>query len=562
MLLRHTAVGILCIFCACGPKTAAEPLPTRTYNLATYDPPTDGKADATAALAACFRDAAKTGGTVVIPPGDYALAGKAPIALASRLDVIAAGARFHLPEKLGDRARVDCFVGRDLVDFRWTGGAFLGHCFDLRAEANAWEPNVGTRGIVVTTSAGGVTDRLAFRDIASDHLAGAAITVTGALKAGSESEVTTFAENVTVESCNLIDTGKFMWDYGFLWQILLWPEDFTKAERTLAEKYFDHSLIRDSIRMADGDDRVYFGNAKRPVPISRGDGPGDMVCFYGDKLPDNVVRGKGYYVVESHPDHIKIAEKFRGEPIRFAGSAGPAAKMIADLQRAFGGLYAPLGSAPGKGAFDLVGCRGVRVTGCRISALGDAMHIQRSRNVVFANNQILGARMGAFFLAEFCKNAVITGNTVDGTNGSRVVSVEKSCEDVVIVGNTFRGGGRGSWINQPKNLVIAGNIFVNNTTKCEHDPKRGRRTWKTGDYESYAELYVTTYEAGGRYDSVIVRDNIFDVGKEASAALSFAKNGSRIVVTGNILKGPVRTIQVDDGCKDVVVEKNLHAAQK
>lgn len=40
--------------------------------------------------------------------------------------------------------------------------------------------------------------------------------------------------------------------------------------------------------------------------------------------------------------------------------------------------------------------------------------------------------MGAFFLAEFCKTRGSAGNTVDGTNGSRVISVEKSCEDVVI----------------------------------------------------------------------------------------------------------------------------------
>ncbi len=51
------------------------------------------------------------------------------------------------------------------------------------------------------------------------------------------------------------------------------------------------------------------------------------------------------------------------------------------------------------------------------------MHLQKCDGVVFSNNQITGSRMGAFFLAEFCKNATITGNTVDGTNGSRVISV-------------------------------------------------------------------------------------------------------------------------------------------
>ncbi len=43
-----------------------------------------------------------------------------------------------------------------------------------------------------------------------------------------------------------------------------------------------------------------------------------------------------------------------------------------------------------------------------------------------------------------------------------MVSVEKSTENITIVGNIFRNGGRGSWINQPKNIIIANNIFENN----------------------------------------------------------------------------------------------------
>jgi len=33
-----------------------------------------------------------------------------------------------------------------------------------------------------------------------------------------------------------------------------------------------------------------------------------------------------------------------------------------------------------------------------------------------------------------------------------------------VVGNTFRNGGRGSWINQPQGLILSGNVFINNTT--------------------------------------------------------------------------------------------------
>ena len=202
------------------------------------------------------------------------------------------------------------------------------------------------------------------------------------------------------------------------------------------------------------------------------------ICFFNDLLPSNLVRGRQYFVVESTPEFIRIAETVGGEPIRFASDSGANTRLIANLFQAHLALYAPAGSGPGKGAFDLVGCEKVIVRGCRLSALGDTMHIQKSRGVIFNGNYINGSRMGAFFLAEYCQDAVITGNTVDGTNGSRVVSVEKSCEDVTIVGNTFRNGGRGSWINQPRNFVLADNIFVNNTTKCERDPRRGRRSFQ------------------------------------------------------------------------------------
>lgn len=83
--------------------------------------------------------------------------------------------------------------------------------------------------------------------------------------------------------------------------------------------------------------------------------------------------------------------------------------------------------------------------------------------------------------------------------------VEKSCPDVIIVGNTFCNGGRGPWINQPCKLLLADIIFVNNTTKCERDPRRGRKSFLTDDYERYAELHSMTQEPGGPYGNVTVR---------------------------------------------------------
>ncbi|MFO0957710.1 MAG: right-handed parallel beta-helix repeat-containing protein [Isosphaeraceae bacterium] len=199
------------------------------------------------------------------------------------------------------------------------------------------------------------------------------------------------------------------------------------------------------------------------------------------------------------------------------------------------------------------------MSGCKRSARGDTMYIQKSRNVAFHGNQILGSRMGAFFLAEYCRNATFTGNTVDGSNGSRVMSLEKSCAKVTITGNTLRNGGRGSWINQSTNFVLANNVFVNNTTKCERDPKRGRKSFVTGDYESCAELSFTRHQAGGKYSPVLVAGNTFATGPECGPAITFAANGAGIVVRDNVMTGPGRKVVVDPACKEVHIRDNVGA---
>ncbi len=531
-----------------------------SFTLALYHPPADGKADATDSLAKLFSDVeAAGGGQVTIPPGMYTLAGNRTIKLVSNTHVTASGAVFLLAEHLGDEARVVLFAGEDVCDFSWCGGEFRGRCFDPSADTNTWEPNANTRAILLTTSAKGNSERLLFRDIKSDGVAGAVVTVLGASESGSESEVANYATDVTIENCTLLNSGKFMWDYGYLWQITVWPEDYSDSERALASRYFPRELVRSGLQGDDGDDRVRFDNGTQPLPVARTSAPNDATVFFGDTLPENIVRGKQYFIVESEKQYIRLAESPGGKPIVFKGSFGVNAKLIHDHFRAFLALYAPLGSGPGKGAFDLVACKDVRVSGCKLSARGDTMHIQKCRNIVFAGNHILGSRMGAFFLAEYCRNATVTGNTVDGTNGSRVMSVEKSCADVTITGNTFRNGGRGSWINQPTNFVLSGNVFQNNTTKCERNPKRGRKTFVTGDYESYPELYFTLHQPDGKYGAVVVVGNIFATGPECGPAVTFAPNGSGIVVRDNVITGGGRRIVVDPKCSDVSLGENLGA---
>ena len=76
------------------------------------------RADDTPTIAALLAPAAARGGVVTIPPGDYALDGTIPLKITSGMTVSAYGARFHLPQTLGDKARVVLFAGENVRDFR------------------------------------------------------------------------------------------------------------------------------------------------------------------------------------------------------------------------------------------------------------------------------------------------------------------------------------------------------------------------------------------------------------------------------------------------------------
>jgi len=532
-----------------------------SFNLLQFKPNANGKSDDTPAFQKLFEAVSKVGGgTVTIPAGEYYVSGLSSISLPSNTTVFAYGANFHLPKTLGDQARIVVFKGENITNFTWFGGHFEGYCFDHRNPPNTWEPNVNTRIFVISTSESGKTDHILFRDVSSNKVAGAIVNIEGFKKVHDLPTVENFATNVSVENCTFIDSGKFMWDYGLLWQIIVFSDEYTPADLAMAKKYFRNDLIRSNLKMNDGDDKILFDNKLNPISISSSNLPKDAVCFFGDKLPENIVKGKQYFIVTSTAQYIQVSDQPKGEPITFKGSSSATqTNLIYNLQDAFYVLYAPIGSGPGKGCIDLVACKNTRITGCKISALGDAMHIHSCHNNIFSNNQILGARMGAFFLAEYSKNSTITGNTVNGTNGSRVMSIERSNEDVTVIGNTFRNGGRGSWINQPKNLIMQGNIFINNTTKCDPGPWKGRKTFKTGTWESYSEIYFTTYQKEGKYGPVILKDNIFETGPGAAAAIQFEKNGEDVLVEGNFFKGNTGIINLDADDKTITIGKNVGA---
>ena len=140
-------------------------------------------------------------------------------------------------------------------------------------------------------------------------------------------------------------------------------------------------------------------------------------------------------------------------------------------------------------------------------------------------------------------------------------ALSRSAADSRFVVDRDRNGGRGTWINQPRNLILSDNIFVRNTGKCAKIPGRGRRGWKDADYESYPEIYFSRYEKDGRYGSIIMRGNIFESDDYASCAVKFSPGGDEILVESNIFKGKAKNI-IFEGCSNLRIRDNIGASVK
>ena len=167
--------------------------------------------------------------------------------------------------------------------------------------------------------------------------------------------------------------------------------------------------------------------------------------------------------------------------------------------------------------------------------------------------------MGAFFLAFNCDHAEIYDNTVYGTNGSRVLTVERGCHDVNIHHNTFTGGGRGCWFNQNDNIIVSDNIFKNNVQKGIQQIGIGRRSPFSGAFEQYPEIYFT--HALKSYSNIIMRGNLIEsTPGNTQPAILFEKNGSGIILENNHLQGFSREIAIE-GNADVQYNQNHGAAE-
>lgn len=504
----------------------------------------DGKTNCADAFIKCFEKAkAQAEPVIVIEEGTYLIDSQTPIPLCSDLHIFAYGAKFLFPENLGQNRKRVMFEGTDIKNFTWSGGHFEGYVYNPEAKDNLWEPSDYTGGISIKTTDGGMCENIKFCGITSKNVAGAIVHVEG--------NDANFAKSIDIRDCHFENTGKFMWDYGYLWQRVVFESEYSAESVKNAFEYIPKEHISSELSLIDG--KIVADFMPKALPEER-----DAVTFFGSEMPKGIKRGKQYFVVNKGAQNdLLISETEGGEPLTLEDMP-KGTRLFRNMFFIFHDLYFPIGcTSAEKGSIDTVKCKDVTITGCRINASGDSMHIAACHNVIFSANQITGSRMGAFYIGAFCKNVTAVGNTVNGTNGSRTVSVECGSEDVVLCGNTFIGGGRGNWINQPKNIIISNNIFIRNTNKCKKDIKTGRICQATGDFESYPELYFTTCEKDATYGPVVVKGNTFETDEGASAAIAFNPKGHDIVFEGNIIKGDVHNIHIADGCEEPVMSGNI-----
>jgi len=513
-------------------------------NLSSFGAVGDGVANDAAALRACFAKASGCAPVIVtIEPGTYLVDSAESIPLCSHLFVRAEGATFVFPQDLEDAPCRRMFYGEDLTDVSWQGGHFVGYVYNPERDDNPWEPSAYTGCIQIHTSDTGHVKNIRVRDVTAENVAGAVVHVRGRRDL--------FAECVDIRDCHFENCGKFMWDYGYLWQHAVFAHEYTPQAVANAFRYIPKEHISSELTLRDG--RIYAEYMPPVLPQER-----DQITFFGDKVPAGTRRGKQYFVLNKGAENgLLLSETEGGEPLNLTEIA-PGTRLFRNMFYIFHDLFAPVGTyVQEKGSIDTAWCRHVTVSGCRLSASGDSMHILTCHDVVFSNNQITGSRMGAFYIGFHCKNVTVTGNTVYGTNGSRTMSVERSTEDITITGNTFVGGGRGCWLNQPKNVIISDNIFIRNTQKCTPDIHVGRICQATGEFESYPELYFTTWQENAVYGPVILRGNIIETAKGASAAVAFNPGGREILMQGNTIRGEVRDVHVAAGCDMPVMDNNI-----
>ena len=240
--------------------------------LSHFNPKRDGKSNDFEPFYQCFQSA-KAGDTIVVEPGKYFIDDVRSIPLTEKTCVYAVGAEFYFPQDLGKYPHRAMFQGKNISDFYWQGGKFYGYVYNPLSIVNAWEPCACTKCIEIIRTPDGISKNIRMDKVNALDVAGAVVSVCGTFYEASGKRYPVV--NVDVTDCSFENSGKFMWDYGYLWQRIVFPEYHEKEETENAYRYMPASLISDEIAF-DGTS-IFVKNFPKEIEKE-----GDTVCFFGD----------------------------------------------------------------------------------------------------------------------------------------------------------------------------------------------------------------------------------------------------------------------------------------
>lgn len=500
---------------------------------------------------------------VIFEEGTYLLGLTNFITLPSNCTVDATAAKFVIPAAMPTNAfnypRNRIFITGGISNFVWQGGSFEGSVFD---KYSALGTNQGYRPemevplfLFNTTSVTNTPSNVSITGLRMKNWPGNALRFYGSPGVfGLEGFVTTaYASNLVVSDCVFDNVGGFQFDYGWQWQVLTFDTNYSASTIQIADAYMPAASKIGAVTMASGTSLVAFDNDPTLVPIAPSDARDHVVTFYGTTLPSNITRGLQYFVVGSSASGIQVSATFGGPAITFASSSS-GAKMLFNMTKAW---YEALGE-PGvfSGTVAVYDAQNVRYTDNYQRSPGDGHQFWRTTRGVMSGNTINSAAMGALFLADQCSDWSVTGNTVDGSFGSRTISCEFGSTNIVFSGNTFRGGGRGVWINRPMRLVMSNNTFDRMNLKTTPDWFNGRITFITGTWEQFASIYVTSRD-GTPFGSISFTGNIMN-SELAATAFSLFATGTNLVFANNTFTG-VTNVTGLSSAQNLAESNNLYS---
>lgn len=257
------------------------------------------------------------------------------IEIPSHCTVHAYGSSFlfptHLPvPKPTEYTQQHIFEDSGVTNFTWRGGTFIGSAFDPfhtgGYKQNEWLPQQGVILFRVLSRTNNPSEHLALMDLSVIRNGAAIIYATGesqGLFNGSNDSVDTtdrFVDGIQILNCRSDQCGSFWWDYGWLWQISTWPTNHPSDLVAMADFFLPNSYKFTNLSTTIGSPAITVAeNAPIPrMPIDASDNY--TVSFYGTNLPNEIVRGKRYYLRDVNRTNFSVSKSYLGPAIVFGSS--------------------------------------------------------------------------------------------------------------------------------------------------------------------------------------------------------------------------------------------------